>query len=53
MVRYPGSSNQWGRLSDLLLLSAAAYAGKPTDPSDGQLYRGDGKVQAWSASTAQ
>jgi hypothetical protein len=40
-------------LGFILLLSAAAYAEKPTDPSDGQLYRGDGEIQAWSASDQQ
>lgn len=40
-------------LGFMLLLSAAAYAEKPMDPSDGQLYRGASKVQAWSANAEQ
>ncbi|MFT6286848.1 MAG: hypothetical protein ACJA09_001600 [Alcanivorax sp.] len=40
-------------LSCMLLLCSAVYAEKPTDASDGQLYRSDGKVQAWSASGQQ
>lgn len=41
-------------LGVMLLLSAAAFAEKPADPSDGQLYGDDdNKVQAWSASAEQ
>ena len=34
----------------ILLLSAATFAEKPADPGDGELYRADGEIRAWSAS---
>ena len=40
-------------LAFILLLSAAAYAEKPVDPNNGQLYFGGSKVQAWSGSAEQ
>ena len=36
-----------------LMLSTTAFAEKPVDPANGQLYRGEGEVKAWSESAGQ